>query len=166
MFRVSVVGNGNLNSTERKREGRKKGRKDLFRIGVVGHGSLNSTKGGEKKGRKEMDFFLLLSYDTHIVVLFVLFIAIIGGKTQSCTFSSRKVARSISTRSALSRLRFYVPVAKFANFRLSLPYCGPLRELTTQWVGTVGKHDTRWVHTVGRHSGKVRWVGTVGKHGG
>ena len=56
MFRVSVVGNGNLNSTERKREGRKKGRKDLFRIGVVGHGSLNSTKGGREE-RKERDGF-------------------------------------------------------------------------------------------------------------
>ena len=39
-----------------EREGRKErwGRKDLFRIGVVGNGSLNSTEGG-RGGRKERE---------------------------------------------------------------------------------------------------------------
>ena len=38
------------------REGRKEGKggKDLFRIGVVGNGSLNSTEGG-RGGRKERE---------------------------------------------------------------------------------------------------------------
>ena len=45
LFRMDVVGNGSLNSTEG-------GRKDLSRIRVVGNGSLNSTERGEEVGRK------------------------------------------------------------------------------------------------------------------